>query len=73
MNHPIPRSPVKSSNVQSVGYDPATQTMDVQFHSGGVYRYSGVPQATHDALMGAKSKGKFMNGISGRFRAVKIQ
>ncbi|WP_394854027.1 KTSC domain-containing protein [Citrobacter freundii] len=36
------RQPVSSSNLQSVGYDQATSTLEIAFHSGGIYQYSRV-------------------------------
>jgi len=38
------RMSVSSSNISSVGYDPKTQTLEVEFHNGGVYQYFNVPQ-----------------------------
>ena len=52
------RQPVRSSNVRAVGYDPPTQRLEVEFHSGDVYRYEGVTQQQHAQFMGAPSKGK---------------
>lgn len=57
---PIPMKTVKSSQVAAHGYDPLTQTLAVQFNSGGVYHYSGVPQDTADALAKAESVGSFI-------------
>ncbi|EFF2588943.1 KTSC domain-containing protein [Escherichia coli] len=37
------RNYVSSSNLQSVGYDSATLTLEIAFHNGGIYQYSGVP------------------------------
>lgn len=48
---------VQSSNITSVGYDPATRELEVHFKSGGRYRYAGVDARTHAALMGAESVG----------------
>jgi hypothetical protein len=57
----IPLLPVTSSNVGAVGYDPASQTLDVQFKAGGkVYRYAGVPPSVHEAMGKAESIGKFI-------------
>ena len=39
------RTPVQSSNIRSVGYDPASRTLEVEFHSSGLYQYSSVPEA----------------------------
>jgi len=37
------REPAKSSNVKSVGYDPDRMLLEVEFRSGAVYQYQGVP------------------------------
>ncbi|MCB9528933.1 MAG: KTSC domain-containing protein [Myxococcales bacterium] len=55
------RQPVSSSNLRSVGYDEGSETLEIEFHSGGVYRYRQVAQAVHDALLAADSKGRFFN------------
>ncbi|OHD15963.1 MAG: hypothetical protein A2Y38_01730 [Spirochaetes bacterium GWB1_59_5] len=39
----IQRLPVVSSNLKSMGYDTASGTLEVEFSSGQVYRYRGVP------------------------------
>lgn len=55
---PIERQPVNSEALRSVGYDPMTQTLEVEFSSGHVYRYPGVTQDEYQALMAAPSLGK---------------
>lgn len=55
------RREVASSNVRAVGYDAGTQTLEVEFHSGGVYQYYGVPVEVYDQMMQAPSKGRFVN------------
>jgi len=35
---------VESSNIAEVGYDPATQTLEVIFKNGRIYEYAGVDQ-----------------------------
>lgn len=45
--------------INAVGYDPESQTLDVEFSNGRSYSYGGVPQSTFDAMMGAQSVGKF--------------
>lgn len=55
------REPVTSSNVHSVGYDPDTSTLEVEFKSGSVYQYSGVPQHHYDGMMSADSVGTYLN------------
>lgn len=68
------RTPVKSSQIASVGYDSINQTMDVEFVRGNaVYRYHDVPAEIHEALMAAESVGKhFGANVRGRFRTEKF-
>lgn len=63
------RSPVVSSNVASVGYDAAAQTLEVGFNSGAVYQYFGVPVGVYSALMAASSVGGYLaQHIKGKYR-----
>lgn len=55
------RYSVASSNISTVGYDSATETLEVEFLSGSVYQYYNVPQNMYDKLMTAGSKGRFLN------------
>ena len=55
------RIPVESSNLSSVGYDSASSVLEIEFKSGGIYQYSGVPQNVYDGLMNAVSKGKYFH------------
>lgn len=55
------RTPVDSSNVISVGHDPDTNQLHVEFSGGNVYVYEGVDADKHAALMNADSVGKFLN------------
>lgn len=55
------RYSVASSNIAAVGYDSATETLEVEFLSGSVYQYYNVPQNMYDQLMSAGSKGRFLN------------
>jgi len=58
----MPRQPVVSSNLSSVGYDAVIATMEVAFRNGGIYQYLGVPPSIHAGLMTAASKGSYLNG-----------
>ena len=55
------RSPIESSSLASVGYDPASHTLEVEFQGGRVYRYFGVPPARYRDLLRADSAGRFLN------------
>lgn len=62
------RTPVRSSNIRSVGYDPASMTLEVKFHSGGLYQYAGVPETIYHGFMRAASKGTYFHDyIKGRY------
>lgn len=72
------RTPVTSSQLASVGYDPGTQTLEIEFnnHRGGptsVYQYDNVPPETHTAMMKAPSQGSyFYANIKGKFAYRKV-
>ena len=51
------RTPVNSSSLASVGHDPETNTLEIEFKNGGVYRYAGVSAEDHAALIGSSSIG----------------
>jgi KTSC domain len=62
------RIQVESSNLASVGYDESTKTLEIQFHSGGIYEYDDVKKEIYDDLMKAESKGSyFMSMIRGAY------
>ena len=53
------REPVPgSSTILSIGYDAASETLEIEFKSG-VYQYYNVPQSVHEQLMQAASKGQY--------------
>ncbi len=63
------RQPVSSSSLRAVGYDLAAGILEVEFRSGGVYRYYGVPPEVYRELLNAPSKGKyFQEHIRDEFR-----
>ncbi len=55
------RTPVSSSNLSSVGYDPESLTLEIEFNHGGIYQYYEVPDHIHDELMGADSLGSYFH------------
>jgi hypothetical protein len=57
MANNIPMEPVKSSQIAAVGHDPDTNTLAVQFKSGGTYHYANVTPEQFDGLRGADSVG----------------
>jgi hypothetical protein len=57
----IDRAPVSSSNVKSVGHDPETNTLAVEFKDGSIYHYHDVPKDVHEGLVAAKSIGGYIH------------
>lgn len=55
------REAVKSSNIKSVGYDPQTETLEVEFVNGTVYQYVGVEADKHAAMMKSDTVGGYFN------------
>ena len=55
------RMPVESSAISSVGYDPRSKTLEVEFQSGSVYDYHGVPREVYESFLAASSKGRFFS------------
>lgn len=53
------RDQVASSNLVSVGYDPRSETLEIEFMNGSVYQYYNVPESIYDALIAAPSAGRF--------------
>lgn len=45
------RQYVQSTDICSVGYDFATATLEIEFHSGGIYQYFNVPEAVFKRLI----------------------
>jgi len=53
------RTTVISKALRSVGYDPDLRILEIEFASGNIYRYLGVPDVLHAGLMTAVSHGEF--------------
>lgn len=53
--------PVDSSNVAQIGYDSDNIELYVEYISGQIYVYSGVPESTYEELLSSDSKGSYMN------------
>jgi hypothetical protein len=67
------RTFVESSTIQAIGYDPDSQTLEVEFKISGVYRYADVPQGEYDGMMAAASKGKYLSSnIKSRYSYTKL-
>jgi predicted DNA-binding protein with PD1-like motif len=68
----VKRTPVTSSNIMSVGYDPASQTLEVAYATG-IYQYAEVPPEVHLNLMTAGSKGRYLAAhVKPHYAATKV-
>ena len=65
----IKRQPLDSSVLGSAGYDAKTRVLEIEFHSGAIYRYLEVPGEIFRRLLAAESKGRFFGAnIRDKFR-----
>ena len=54
------RQEVDSSNIDAIGYDEVTETLEIEFRIG-VYQYKNVPEYMYNDLMNADSIGRFFH------------
>ena len=67
------RKPVTSKVIASVGYEAETNTMDVEFRTGRIYRFFMITPSVHAALMSSSSIGRYFNAeIRNRFPSRRI-
>lgn len=65
---------VTSSNIVAVGYDRNQRVLGIEFVSGGVYDYTGVPKETFDDFVKSGSLGKFFYAnIRDKFPTKKVR
>jgi hypothetical protein len=69
----LKRELVKSRILRSVGYDDTTKTLEIEFQTGLVYQYSGVPSKVYKDLMHSGEIGKyFSEKIRPRFHTKQV-
>jgi hypothetical protein len=69
----LERQPVKSRILRSKGYDASTKILEIEFQSGLVYQYAGVPQKVYRELIRSDEIGKyFTDKVRNRFRTKQI-
>jgi hypothetical protein len=67
------REKVESSAIRTVGYDPDRALLELEFHSGRVYRYHEVPRSVYRRFMAAESKGRYFNlAIKPEYRCERV-
>ena len=50
---------IQSSNLERIGYNSCAAVLEIQFRSGGVYQYFGVPGMVYLQLLRAVSPGSY--------------
>ena len=70
----IPRQPVQSTAIATVGYSKRRHILEIEFVNGAIYRYLDVPPVVHRDLMSAVSKARFYDfNIKGHYESVPIR
>jgi hypothetical protein len=65
--------PTNSSMANAVGYDDEKNILQIEFHNGAVYQYSGIEEDTWEDLHQADSVGKYFNEkIRGKYQSERI-
>jgi hypothetical protein len=69
----LEKQSVKSRILRSVGYDDSTKILEIEFHTGLVYQYSGVPPKIYADLMHSDEIGKyFSEKVRPRFQTKQV-
>jgi len=64
---------VTSSNVESIGYDIGSETLEIEFKNGATYQYFDVPENVHNELEHADSVGGYLaSRIKGTYRYSRV-
>ena len=70
----IRRHEVASSVLAAVSYDTGKRVLELEFHSGAIYRYLEVPEEIFNRLLAAESKGQFFGAaIRDKFRSERVK
>jgi hypothetical protein len=68
------RKRINASNIRSVGYDPRTRVLEIEFSNGGIHQYLGVSEEIHRRLMNAPSPGSYYHDeIEESFTAKRVR
>lgn len=62
------REDVQSSMICTLGYEPETSTLEIEFNSGAVWQYYDIPEYVFYEMKDSGSVGKFFNAnIRGQY------
>jgi hypothetical protein len=69
----MPRIELNSTGLQAATYQDQLALLELEFRSGAIYQYFGVPGQTYQELLLAESKGAYFHShIRDRFAYAKI-
>ncbi len=69
----MPRVNLQSTSLNGAAYQDQSAVLDLEFRTGAIYRYLGVPAQVYKELLRAESKGRYFNQhIRNRFGYAKI-
>jgi hypothetical protein len=70
----VDRDYVDSTMIRSIGYDPSSGTLEVEFRTNGqVWQYYNVPESTYHEVRAAGSLGKAFNSrVKGQFPEARV-
>ena len=68
------RTPVNSNHLRSVGHEPRSGTLEVEFMNGDIYQYENVPMAAYREIIQRPSPGHAFDSLikSKPFRFTKV-
>jgi hypothetical protein len=70
----IPRQPVESSVLATVGYSKRRHILEIEFSNGAIYRYVDVAPSVYRDLISSESKARYYDtNIKGNYRSVRIR
>lgn len=61
---------IDSSNIKSIGYDPVTQILEVEFIKGGLYQYKDVPKVEGEAFRDRPDGGSYGDHFQNKIKGV---
>lgn len=57
------RSPVESRHLSSIGHDPESSKLEVEFKNGAVWRYHDVSEDEYERLLASQSRGTAFHSL----------
>jgi len=67
------RTAVESSSISEIGFDEASNTLEIMFRDGKLYQYFDVPAHLYEQMISASSIGKFFHeNVRGEFRFARV-